>query len=299
MACRFEITLDGKDAGFMGEAGRALEEVQSIEAQLSIFRETSALTRLNRCAAAGWVAVDRELLRLLMLCRTLHNDTDGAFDVTSTPLSRCWGFLQHAVRLPTPDEVALAREQVGMSDIEIDAQGRRVTFTRPGIEVSFGAIGKGWALDSVSRRLRDRGVSHALLSAGHSSVVALGAPSDPWSIDLTSPRVDRAFARVELEHGALGTSGAGEQFFEIDGRRYGHVLDPRTGWASDAGILSASVLTVSAAVSDALSTAFLVGGLDLARRYCASHTDVMAVMTLEDRSTHIVGEFRGAHVDLA
>jgi thiamine biosynthesis lipoprotein len=166
------------------------------------------------------------------------------------------------------------------------------------MEISFGAIGKGWALDRVSIGLRARGVDHALLSAGHSSVLAIGTCPRAWPIDLMSPRVAARLARVELRHGSLGTSGAGEQFTEADGKRYGHVLDPRTGWPTESGLLSVSVLADDAAVSDALSTAFLVGGIDLARRYCAAHPGVMAVVTSEDRCTQVLGEFSGATVTL-
>jgi thiamine biosynthesis lipoprotein len=300
MACRFEITLPGEDAGHVAAARQALDEVEAIEEQISAFSHTSALARLNRCAGTAPVTVDRPLIPLLSLCRALHRDTEGAFDVTSTPLSRCWGFMQRDALIPGDDEISSALAVVGMERVEIDVERQSVRFTRNGMAINFGAIGKGWALDRVAVGLRARGVSRALLSAGHSSILAVGSQSRAWPIDLTSPRAARRLARVELREGSLGTSGAGEQFIEVDGRRYGHVLDPRTGRPSDTGLLSVSVLTAEAALSDALSTAFLVGGIDLAQRYCANHAGVMAIVTREDdpRATHIFGEFPGAMVNL-
>lgn len=297
MACRFEITLGGEDARYVEAARQALDEVEDIEAHISAFRGTSELVRLNRLAVTDAVIVDHHLLELLTLCRAIHRDTDGAFDVTTTPLSRCWGFMARArePRLPSEDEIDSARAGTGMSRVEVDVERQTVRFARAGMEINFGAIGKGWALDRIAVGLRSRGIG-ALLSAGCSSVLAIGTQRHAWPINLTSPRAAEPLARVELRHGSLGTSGAGEQYLEVEGARYGHVLDPRTGWPAESGLLSASVLAEEAAVSDALSTAFLIGGLDLARRYCALHPGVMVVATTEARQTHILGEFTGATV---
>lgn len=300
MACRFEVTLGGEDADRVADAREALDEVDAIEAQLTVFRESSALVHVNRRAADGPVPVSQDLFELLTLCRTLHDDTGGAFDVTSTPLSRCWGFLKRDGRLPRAAEIASARACVGMHRVVLEGSGRTVRFAGAGTEVNLGAIGKGWALDAVACGLRRRGVACALLSAGRSSVLAVGSRGRGWPIDLTSPRLDGRIARVYLRGGALGTSGAGEQFFEIEGRRYGHVLDPRTGWPAASGVLSASVLASRAAVADALSTAFLVAGVHRAREYCAAHGGVMAVMSLDDRSgrPQVIGSADGAEVEI-
>ena len=299
MACRFEITLGGHDAHYVDAAREALDEITAIEAQLTIFREESPLVHVNRGAASGAVVIDSDLLQLLMLCRSLHDATERAFDVTSTPLSRCWGFMQREGALPADAAIADARSCVGMANVLLDADQKTVRFARHGVEINLGAIGKGWALDRVAGGLRARGLRNALLSAGHSSLLVIGGTSRPWPIDLTSPRLEKKIARVNLRYGSIGTSGAGEQFFELNGTRYGHVLDPRTGWPAASGLLSVSVLASHAAVADALSTAFLVGGEDLAQRYCAQNPNVMAVLTADDGSatTRIVGTFSGADVE--
>jgi thiamine biosynthesis lipoprotein len=130
-------------------------------------------------------------------------------------------------------------------------------------------------------RLHERGVRKALLSAGGSSLRAFGGGRAGFMVDVRSPRhLEGPLARLRLRHGALGTSGAGEQFFEVDGRRYGHVLDPRTGWPCE-GVLSASVVADDATTADALATAFLVGGPDLAYRYCAANPRTLALLATE------------------
>jgi thiamine biosynthesis lipoprotein len=298
MACRFEITLDAKDARFIPAAQSALNEIDAIEAQLTVFRETSALVHINQHAAAENVRCEAGLFNLLTRCQQLATMTDGAFDITSTPLSRCWGFVRRAGRLPSTQEIRSTRALVGMSKVILDHQQSSVRFRRPGIELNLGAVGKGYALDCVARNLRRAGVQHALLSAGQSSLLAIGGRERGWSVDLVSPRRAQRIARVWLRDAAIGTSGTGEQFFLVDGHRYGHVLDPRSGWPAE-GVLSASAVCSSAADADALSTACLVAGPTLAHRYSDKHPETLAVITLEDDSvgTFVIGDHVGAEIE--
>lgn len=298
MACRFEITLAAEDGALVPAARRALDGIDRVEGELSVFRDTSLVSRLNRRAACGPVAVPRHLVDLLAACQRLHRDTAGAFDITTTPLSRCWGFLRRQGRVPEADAIEAARALVGFDAVQLGVDDGSVSFARPGIEVNLGAIGKGYALDRVSSGLRASGVAHALLSAGRSSLLAIGGRGEGWRVDLVSPLVaGGAIAGLWLRNAALGTSGAGEQFVVADGHRYGHVIDPRTGWPAS-GVLSASVVAASAAEADALSTAFLVGGIDLATRYCADHRGVLAVITPEDGSKgpFVTGSHPGARL---
>ena len=293
MACRFEIALSGEDAGFVPAARDALDEVSRVEDRLTVFRETSLLSSLNRRADREAVTVDAALFSLLETCRDLHTATEGAFDVTSTPLSRCWGFLRREGRLPAAGEIEAAHARVGMDGVDLDSAARTVRFRRAGMELNLGSIGKGYALDRAAHLLRARGLEHALLSAAGSSVLALGGRDEDWTMDVASRQLGRRLGRLRLRDGALGTSGAGFQFVEIEGRRYGHVLDPRTGWPAS-GMSSATVVARSAAEADALSTAFLVGGLALAERYCAVFPEVLAILTPDDGVPRLFGAYPGA-----
>jgi thiamine biosynthesis lipoprotein len=280
MACRFEVALASEHAEHLAAARVALDEADRMEDALSVFRETSEVTRVNRDAGARPVGVSPTLFALLLRCQELHRATEGAFDPTSAPLSRVWGFLARDGRLPGGDAITAALATVGFDKVELDPTARTVRFSRPGVALNFGGIGKGFALDRMADLLRGGGVPCALLSAGGSSVLAFGE-GEGYSVDVRSPRVRTVIARLWLSGTALGTSGPGEQFFEADGRRYGHVLDPRTGWPA-AGVLTASAAARSAADADALSTAFLVGGPELAERYCRAHPGTMALLARED-----------------
>ncbi len=296
MACRFEVTLPSEDVRHVDAARTALDEVDAIEDALTWFRDTSEVSRVNRAAATGPVAVGPSLFALLSLCRELHVATGGAFDPASTALFRCWGFLERRPRLPGEEEIAAARARAGMDKVVLDDMRRTIRFAVPGVELNFGAVGKGWALDRIVASLRVRGVGRALLTAGGSSHRGWGGES--WELALRPGGEDLGLLR--LRDAALGTSASGEQGFEAEGRRFGHVLDPRSGWPAE-GVRSASVVTSEAAVADALSTAFLVGGPSLAGSFCAARPGTMALLVLEaePREILVLGKRDGVVVEPA
>jgi thiamine biosynthesis lipoprotein len=302
MACRVEVALMPEDSDRLPAARAALDEADRIEQLISIFRESSELSRINREGTAGARNVAPEVFALLQRCRQLSTETDGAFDITSSPLSRCWGFLHRAGRVPEAASLAAALALVGTSKVTLEQASRTVRFARPGMSINFNAVGKGYALDRMTGVLRARGVRHALLSAGGSSVMAMGGRRSGWTVDVRSPMISKArLARIRLRNGALGTSGQGEQFVaavDSGGARYGHVIDPRSGWPASA-VLSCSVVTDNAATADALSTAFLVGGTDLAARFCECHQNTLVLVTPGDGTERprVFGEYRGAEIE--
>ncbi|MFM8393619.1 MAG: FAD:protein FMN transferase [Acidobacteriota bacterium] len=277
MACRFEVTLPDEVESGVREASLALDEVGRIESRLSIFREESEITRLNRLAGRGPIEVDPDIFDLLVRCRDLSLATEGVFDITTGPLSRVWGFTRRAGRVPSGEELEAARRGVGMGRLGLDHAKRTVSFGGEGMEVNPGGVGKGYALDQVAARLRRHRIP-ALISAGYSSMLALG---QIWTVGVRDPRCPvesgRRLAVIRIRDLALGTSGSEEQSFEFEGVRYGHIIDPRTGWPAPAG-LGVTVIAPSAELADGLATAFYVGGARLASQYCAAHPGVVVVM---------------------
>ncbi|MGH9936734.1 MAG: FAD:protein FMN transferase, partial [Blastocatellia bacterium] len=284
MACRFEVTLPIEDRAGVSVARQALDEVDRLEQQLTIFRESSEVSFINRQAAASPAHVEESLFSLLLLCRELCRETGGAFDITSGPLSRCWGFLRRHGRIPGPDEIEKAKALVGGDNLLFDCESRTIRFARPGVEINLGSIGKGYALDRIVAMMGER---DALLSAGSSSIRAIGGGDngrnghdghDGWTVGVRHPRdKERRLAVVRLRDAALSTSGGEEQFFEYGGKRYGHIIDPRSGMPADA-TASVTVIAPSAAIADALATAFYVGGPELAEAYCGAHPGVLVLM---------------------
>jgi FAD:protein FMN transferase len=260
MACTFELFLRASDRAHIQAAERALRAVDALEAQLSIFRDDSELSAINRTAHEGFVRVEPRLYALLCVARGVGRETGGAYDVTTGAVSRCWGFLRREAAVPSAEALAAARACAGWDLVTFDDAQQAVRFARPGMELNLGSIGKGFALERVADRLRDAGLADFLLHAGHSSVLAAGDPGSGrgWPVAVRDPRAGgRQLGVVHLFERALSVSGSGEQHVEHEGQRLGHVLDPRSGWPVEGRPLT--VVTASrASVAEAFSTAFLV-----------------------------------------
>ena len=285
MATHFEIVLPYDSDAALAHGQAAFDLLDQLEDQLTVYREHSEVCRLNRTAFHAPVPVEGGLFDLLREAARITEETEGAFDVTAGALIKAWGFFRGPRRVPPDAERQAALERVGMRHVELDAERRTVAFQRRGLEINLGSIGKGYALDRVGDFLAATGKFPAvLLHGGHSSVYARGSPNDDprgWRIGISHPWDNgRRLAEVWLRDRSLATSAATFQHLEHAGRKLGHVLDPRTGWPA-AGVASATVVAPTGAEADALSTAFYVGGVELARRYCAAHAEIGAVLLPE------------------
>jgi len=278
MATRFEIVLFGESEATLRAAGEAaLDEVERLEGQLSLFRETSEIAHVNARAAAGPVRVSPPVFELLRRAQDLNRETEGAFDVTVAPLMRCWGFHRGDGRVPETAALAHARERVGGGLVELSETDFTVRFTRPGVMLDLGALGKGYAVDCAVEILREAGMTRALIHGGTSTAYGLGAPpgAEHWTVALPRPEFgpqllvpgaapgpdlpQAVLTRVGLRDEALSVSAIWGRSFAAGDRTYGHVMDPRVG-APVEGAVMAAVVAPSAADSDALSTALLVLG---------------------------------------
>jgi thiamine biosynthesis lipoprotein len=281
MATDFDVLLnpDGPHDQ-VAAASTALDLLPDLEQQLTVYRDDSELMQLNRNAVFGPVAVDAPLFDLLQRAAEISRLTDGAFDPAGGAAIRLWRDCRRAGRVPSADEVTAAVSTSGLSHVQFDAAARTVAFDRPGVEFNLGAIGKGYAVDRVGECLLDHGVEQWLVHGGKSSVRARGAHAghDGWPIGLQNPLLpDRPVLTLLLKDAALGTSGTAVQWFRHAGKRYGHILDPRTGWPVEA-MLSVSVIAQEAALADALSTAFFVLGVENALRCCDNFPTVGAIL---------------------
>jgi len=285
MATTFQVAVPYGTPGGLDAATAALDLIDELEDQLTVYRAESEVSRLNAAAAGRPVPVEARLFDLLAFCAKLTAETAGAFDPATGSLIKAWGFYRREGRVPAPAERAGAMARAGMRHVILDPAARAVKFRRPGLEINLGGVGKGYALDRAAALLRDDwGIDSALLHGGGSSVVAVGhPPGDPrgWPVALRHPWDDtRTLGTVRLRDQGLGTSAATFQYFEYNGRKLGHLLDPRTGWPA-AGTASASVVAPTGAEADALSTAFFVLGAGKAAEYCRPRPGLAAVVLPE------------------
>ena len=298
MATRFEIVLHGDNPVALRAAGEeALAEVERIESQISLYRNTSEIAHLNARAAHEPVRVSPALFRLLDHAARLSAETGGVFDITIAPLVRCWGFMGGTGKMPSREAIEEARSRVGMNLVTLDAGNYTVRFAREGVMLDLGAIGKGYAIERAAEILREDGVTSAMLHGGTSTVHAIGHPPGAvaWQVAIEHPQQHRRGqsgpdfsdtasgatmtalpvsdgpnengSEVHLKHltvvslrdEAMSVSAVWGRSFQSGGKDYGHVIDPRTGQPTEAALLSAVVLP-STTETDALSTALLTLG---------------------------------------
>lgn len=286
MGSYFEIRLAARTPGAVDLASRALDLVDHLEAQLTVYNDESEVSRLNHSAHLGPVVVERGLFDLLERAAEISRLTGGAYDVTAGALSEAWGFTRGPKRVPSSDELDEARARTGWRHLKLDPEGPSVAFDVPGVRINLGSIGKGYAIDRAVEVIRRHWApTSALVHGGQSSLFALGSPpgrfGGRWEIALRNPFIpETPLGTLRLRNRGLGTSGGAFQRFEIEGKTYGHILDPRTGRPAD-GPASVTVVAPTAAEADALSTALYLLGPEAARELSARRPEIGVVIVEE------------------
>ena len=272
MATDFVVMVPESPAN-LSAAADAIEMVDKIESDLTIYDPQSEISRLNQFAAEREVGLSSSSFELIKRSQLWSERTDGAFDVTAGALVDVWGFTQRKGQKPDKARIQQALANVGYQSLQLFPSRSAIRYLDRGMSINLGAIGKGYALDKMAAALKSRGVSDFLIHGGNSSVVASGDQSPGsklgWAVGVAHPTkpVNR-LAGLWLRDAAIGTSGSGKQFFHHQGRRYGHVIDPRTGYPAGE-FLSLSVIASSATDADAIATGLYVMGVDATKRFFA------------------------------
>lgn len=274
-AIRVELWSDER-AGGEAAIDAVMAEMHRIDRAMSPCKPGSELSRLNRDAAAGPVPVSAEMLALIE--RSLHWSalSDGAFDITYASVGHLYDYREGVC----PDDAALerARAGIGWRHLVLDARARTVRYAHPATRIDLGGFAKGHAVDRAAEILSRRGVRHALVSAGGDSRVIGDRRGRPWTIAIRDPRrAGEVVAVLPLEDTAISTSGDYERFFERDGVRHHHVIDPKTG-RSPASVHSVTILGADGLTTEALSKCLFVMGLEKGMRLVESQQGVDAVV---------------------
>lgn len=297
MACEFEISFNLHQYRQAASATMlAFQLVDDLEDQLTIYRDHSEVSLLNQRASETPQTVDSGLLRLLRLAHQIYQDTGGAFDITSGQLSQLWGFESRKGAVPPEDKIASVLKLVGSEFLVFDEAQQKLSITREGVKINLGGIGKGYTLDRVADVFEKHSIHDFVIHGGQSSVLARGGSGEQiaceqnatqtpgqryWRVGISHPTAaDVRLAEIQLRNQALGTSGTARQGFFYQGKRYGHIIDPRTGWPAN-HFLSTTVISDSAAVSDALATAFFVMKPDEIFAFCDSRPELKVVLVNE------------------
>jgi thiamine biosynthesis lipoprotein len=270
MGTTYSVALYGYDRNQMLAAMEAaFEELRRLDGMLSNYRAGSDLSQVNRFAAERPVKVTPEFFELLERCLEYSRESEGAFDISVGPLMKVWGFYKGSGRLARQNDVDQALRKTGYRNILLDAGNRAVRFAQPGVELDPGGIGKGYAVDRMVEVLKENGILSALVSAGGSSIYALGAPDRQpgWEVQIRDPKnAAKTLANLTLKDESLSTSGSYEKFFMVDGKVYSHIMDPRTGYPAK-GVLAVSVVAPRTLDSEAWTKPYFING----RQWAAQH----------------------------
>ena len=289
MGTTYTVTLYGTDQYKLDSAiDDAFDEAKRLEELLSNYRPESEWSQVNRDAYKAPVPVSAELYSLLERCLDYSQNSEGAFDITIGPLMKIWGFYKNTEHIPHRAEIRSALDRIGYQHIHLDAKAHTVRFDAP-VDMDPGGIGKGYAVDRMSDVLRRDGVTSGLISAGRSSIYAIGAPpSEPrgWHIMLPNPRDARKTVwDLYLKDESMSTSGTTEKFFVAGGKTYSHLMDPRTGNPVQ-GMLAVSVVAPRTIDSEAWTKPYFVLGREWATRHkpkefrvflCEDRTEIACV----------------------
>lgn len=277
------LTYYGQDR----ESGReALEEgvaaVYELEDLLSATAPDSEISALNE---AGQAHLSPDTAQLLSAALELCALTGGALDITAYPAVEAWGFTTGEYRVPNQAELEELGDRIDYTQVSLDQEGASLP---DGMKLDLGAVAKGYTADRLAKLAQERGITSALLDLGQSTILALGAKPDgsPWRIGIQDPQGEGYLGVLELEGQAMGTSGGYQRYFERDGVRYWHIIDPATTAPARSGLLSVTVVSPSGLACDGLSTALFVMGLERGTQFWRDHPELEfeALFILEDGS---------------
>ena len=274
------LTLVTADSAAVADlALDALLVFHRVDSLMTNWTDISEVARLNREATAGPTPIETEVGAVLETAARIGRESRGAFDISVEPLVRLWGFLGGTPQVPSGADIDETRQLVGWDKVLWDSEAGTLALASPGVKIDLGGIAKGHGVDMVADHLRAAGVTDALVDLT-GNMVALGSPPgrEAWTIGIRDPSdVHPHLGTLHLSGAAIATSGNYQQFVSQDGRRYGHILDPRTGWPAE-GLSAVTVVADRAIDADAWATALFVLGPEAARKVAAARDDLHAIL---------------------
>ena len=261
---------------------RVLEWTGEFEARFSRFIPDSLIGRINAAAGEHWLEVDEEAERLLTLCHELFFFTRGSFDPTSLPLTKVWDWKNKPRAVPTEADIRAALELVGWKKVQRKPGG--IFLPQRGMAIDLGGIGKEYAVDCVMNLALQRGIQNVMVDFGHDVRVRGQAPDKKfWWIGLEDPHhAGQCWTGVAVTDHAVATSGDTQRFYEFNGRRYGHIIDPRTGYPADTGCRAVSIIAPSCTIAGLFSTTIFILGPKEGLQLINTHPGAAGVVTTNE-----------------
>ncbi len=277
MGTRISVEIWHEDAAAAEAAIEAvIAEMHRIDALMSTYKPESQVSRVNREAAAGPATVEPELARLVARALEFSAMSGGAFDITYASVGYLYDY--RAGKHPSDAEIAAALPAINWRHVVVDSSASTIRFLKPGVRIDLGGIAKGHAVDSCIALLAARGIRNATVTAGGDSRILGDRRGRPWIVGIRHPDDrERVIARIPIEDAAISTSGDYERFFDEDGVRYHHIIDPKTG-KSPHGVRSVTIIAPTSTLAEGLTKSVFILGPERGMALVAGQADVDAVV---------------------
>lgn len=289
MGNRFELSVVSDDEAWAEQRiDEGIAEIQRIERLLTTFSEDSQTNLVNRMAGVEPVVVDREVFELIRRSIKISEFTQGAFDITYGSLDkRFWNFDTKMTKLPDRDSARLSVSLINYRNVLLNANECSVFLKREGMRIGFGGIGKGYAADMAKQVMLRNGVVSGVVNASGDLTVWGSQPNgEAWTIGIADPNLaDQAFSSFKISNASVATSGSYEKFAIVDGKRYSHTIDPKTGFPVS-GIKSVTIITRSAELADAMATPITVMGVKVGLNLINQIKDIACIIITDDNVLH-------------
>ncbi|WP_231562587.1 FAD:protein FMN transferase [Muricauda sp. MAR_2010_75] len=288
MGTRFEITVvaPNEEIGYL-DIDEAVSEIERIEKMISSWDEASETSKINKNAGIQPVKVSPELFSLIERAIKISEITDGAFDITYASMDNIWKFDGSMDRTPSEKEIQKSIAKIGYKKIILNPDEQTVFLSEPGMRIGFGAIGKGYAADKAKELLTSKQVKGGIINAsGDLTTWGTKVTGEKWLVGIANPlSKDKVFSWLPVVESSVATSGNYEKYITLNGKKYSHIIDPRTGYPTT-GINSVSVFAKHAELCDALATAVFIMGKDTGIHMINQIDGVEVVVVDSDNKIH-------------
>jgi FAD:protein FMN transferase len=262
---------------------RAFSEIERIEGLLSSFKKGNIIDKINSSGTKE-VFLDKETFYVLEKAKYFNEISDGAFDITVLPILELWGFHKKNYSVPSYEKIEEALARAGSDKMILDKNRSSVRFLKDGMSIDLGGIAKGYAVDRAAAILMRNGIKNGLIDAG-GDIYCFGRKQKgkKWSVGIRDPRYKNSvIERLDIEDSAVVTSGGYENFFERAGKRYGHIINPKTGYPVENNVVSVTIITTDCLTADALATAAMVLGKEKGAELVEGLKDIKAIIMTKE-----------------
>lgn len=274
-AVRVELWHDDAAAA-RAAMGAVMNEMNRIDRTMSPFKPDSELSRINREAAQKPVPISKEMFDLISRSIEFSKLSGGAFDITFSSVGYLYDYREHVK--PTDEQIAKALPGINFRHLQLDAKAQTIHYARPGVRIDLGGIAKGYAVDNCIAILKGRGITNAIVTAGGDSRLLGDKHGRPWNVGIRDPRRrGEVIAVLPLADVAISTSGDYERFFEEDGVRYHHIINPKTG-KSASGVRSVTIVGPDGITTEGLTKSVFVKGPQEGMRLIESLKGIDAII---------------------